>query len=101
MDLEFNKWLDEILSSGRFDTSDGMEFNIRKAGTYYWSVEVKISSGALKERGTGDWPCFKFEKIAQEFEVQMEVMKWLQGYMKNGKNAEIMKKQKGLGVGIV
>lgn len=101
MDLEFNKWLDEILSSGRFDSSEGMEFNIRKAGTNYWSVEVKISSGASKKQGIGDCPCFKFEKNAQEFEVQMEVMKWLQGYMKSGKNAEIIKKQKGFGVGIV
>ena len=101
MNKEFNRWLDEILSSGRFDSSDGMEFNIRKAGTNYWSVEVKISSGASKKQGIGDCPCFKFEKNAQEFEVQMEVMEWLQGYMKSGKNAEIIKKQKGFGVGIV
>ncbi len=101
MNLEFNRWLDEILSSERFDSSAGMDFNIRKAGTNYWSVEVKISGKDGGKRGTGEWPCFKFEKCAQEYEVQMEVMKWLQGYMKNGKNAEILKKQKGFGVGIV
>lgn len=101
MNTEFGKWLDEILLGERIQKAVGIDFNIRKAGIGYWSVEVKASETSRKIHNTGDWPLFRFGMQAQEYEVQMEVMRWLQAYMKTGKQADVLRKKQGFGVGFV
>lgn len=98
---DFEKWLDEILLGERLSLAVSVDFNIRKAGIGYWSIEVKESDSSHKVHRTGDLPIFQFGKQAQECEIQLEIMQWLQTYMKSGKQAELLKKKKGFGVGFV
>lgn len=94
---KFEQWLNDILDSGLFDSSMGIDFQIRKLGADFWGLEAV--NPALTKSYRDCIPTFRFSSKLEDYQVQMEVMRCVSQYCADGKHGALLKNQRQLGVG--
>lgn len=107
--LEFEQWLDNILSNNLPKEIVAFCFNIYEDGDDEWSLEL-IGSESF-EKNNSDWPCdeiytnrespLRWEN-SKTWEDTLKMIKmYLEQYIRNGKFSHVLLEKQGVGYGFV
>ena len=106
-----SEWIDGVLSDGVPDEAVAFCFNLYENDEYYWSMEL-IGAGRFDPEDQ-DWACdevtdfnsreslFTFQAECEWDEALQTMIDILKKYLNEGKYADLLKSQKGVGVGFV
>ena len=106
---DFEKWVDKTLSAPLPEGIVAFNFNMYDDGDGKWSVEIIGAASFDKE--DEDWACDEiFDnrtkclrwKNSKTWEQNLEFIKsYIERYLKQGRQADLLKDKEGLGVGFV
>ena len=106
-----SEWIDGVLSAPVPDEVVAFCFNLYENDEYYWSMEL-IGAGRFDPEDQ-DWACdevtdfnsreslFTFQAECEWDEALQTMIDILKKYLNEGKYADLLKSQKGVGVGFV